>query len=326
MVDLKIQLPDDFFKEEVRCGYTITKDMKQLWAVQLDLLHELDRVCKLHNLKYFAIGGTLLGAVRHKGYIPWDDDIDVVMLRDDYEKLCKIAKESFAPEYFFQNAYTDNLVRKHAQLRRNNTTCFILNDYKKPYHRGIFIDIFILDSIPDSIEGQRKLKQKLKTKNFLLDKPNFPYYMVLEQNKIMFQNPIKYVIKLALYYPKMVLYYFLNLTHQGRINRFRKYDELAQSYRNSGSDCCTNILFYSTRNIDYRIHSAKAYQNPITLPFEGTTILAPNNYDEILTSHYGDYHKFKMGGSIHGCLYWDCDNDYSTYDSLTRNEFLHLFK
>ena len=91
MVKLEIELPEGFLDEEIRCGYTVTAKAKRAWAVQMDLLHKLDEVCKKYNLRYFADSGTLLGAARDKGYIPWDDDIDIVMLREDYEKLRDVA-------------------------------------------------------------------------------------------------------------------------------------------------------------------------------------------------------------------------------------------
>lgn len=78
---------DKFFEAEERCGYHISEKMKKVWAVELKLLDYFDQLCREHNLRYYIAYGTLLGAVRHQGFIPWDDDIDVVMFRDDYEKL-----------------------------------------------------------------------------------------------------------------------------------------------------------------------------------------------------------------------------------------------
>ncbi|MBR1621497.1 MAG: LicD family protein, partial [Prevotella sp.] len=101
MVNLKIKIPDTFLKEEVRCDYKITREMKELWAIELDLYMELKRVCNKFNLKFAADSGTLLGAIRHNGFIPWDDDMDFSMPREDYEKLCEIAPKEFAPPYYF---------------------------------------------------------------------------------------------------------------------------------------------------------------------------------------------------------------------------------
>ena len=96
---------DDFLKEENRDGYIVSPLMKKVWSVELDLLSELDRVCKKYDIKYYAAFGTLLGAVRNKGFIPWDDDIDVCMLRDDYARLKEVAKDEFSGKYYYQDWY-----------------------------------------------------------------------------------------------------------------------------------------------------------------------------------------------------------------------------
>ena len=92
MVELEIKLPEGFLEEEVIDGVKVDRKTKEIWAVEMDLYFQLRRVCEKYGLKYFADGGTLLGAVRHKGFIPWDDDMDFAMKRDDYEKLCPWAK------------------------------------------------------------------------------------------------------------------------------------------------------------------------------------------------------------------------------------------
>ena len=123
MVNLKIDLPQGFLNAETRCDYIITEKMKEVWAVELDLLVEFDRICKKHGIKYVASGGTMLGAVRHHGYIPWDDDIDLMMTREEYEKLCSIASSEFKHPYFFQTEDTDpGFMRYLARLRNSDIT------------------------------------------------------------------------------------------------------------------------------------------------------------------------------------------------------------
>ena len=133
MVTLSIQLPEDFLNEEVRSGFTVTRKMKEVWAVELDLLAQFDRVCRKHAIHYVASGGTLLGAIRHHGFIPWDDDIDLMVSRSDYDKLCAVAAQEFGQPYFFQTEYADpGFMRGFARLRNSATAGIQRFEYNKP--------------------------------------------------------------------------------------------------------------------------------------------------------------------------------------------------
>ena len=101
---IRTRLPENFLNEEVRCGYTIDAKHKRIWAVELDLLSEFQRICKAYQIKYFAFAGTMLGAVRHKGYIPWDDDLDVALTRTEFNIFCKVAQDELRFPYFLQTA------------------------------------------------------------------------------------------------------------------------------------------------------------------------------------------------------------------------------
>lgn len=157
-----MDLPVGFLKEEVRCGYRVSEKMKKVWAVELDLLEKFTSVCEKYNLRYFADAGTLIGAVRHQGFIPWDDDVDVVMPREDYDRLFEIAEKEFSYPYFFQTSLTENgFFRTHAQLRNSLTTGFIPYDRDKDINKGIFLDIFVLDGVADSALLRRLQKQEI---------------------------------------------------------------------------------------------------------------------------------------------------------------------
>ena len=126
-------------------------DLRRLQEVEVEILDEIVRICNKHNLEYFLIGGTCLGAIRHKGFIPWDDDIDIAMPRDDYEKFIDIAIKELKDDYFIQCNKTDKLhYLGYIKIRKNNTTFSNLKDgVKTESHLGFFVDIFPLDYTND---------------------------------------------------------------------------------------------------------------------------------------------------------------------------------
>lgn len=155
--------------EEIICDYLVTSKIKEVWQLELDMLEEVDRICQKYEIEYFLQGGTLLGAVRHKGYIPWDDDIDIVMRRNDYNKFLEIAQKELGDKYFLQYYKTERKYnRGHAQIRNPNTTAIIKGDEFNNFNKGIFIDIFPLDNIPnDKKEADKFIKEVKKRKDFL---------------------------------------------------------------------------------------------------------------------------------------------------------------
>ena len=146
--------PDDFLKEETRCEFHIDEKQKRVWMVVLDLVMEYIRVCEKYGLKYSAAFGTLLGAIRHNGFIPWDDDIDICMPRDDFEKFLQLS-DDFKDPYFLQTPYTDEgYYYSHAKLRNSQTTGF--SDIRGcfGFNSGLWIDIVPIDYVdPKDVEA-----------------------------------------------------------------------------------------------------------------------------------------------------------------------------
>jgi len=132
--------------------------LKKIQSVELEMLIEIDRICRKYNIKYSLDGGTLLGAIRHNGFIPWDDDADVVMLREEYEKFYKACKKELDTERFFlQEFRTDEYYRwGYSKLRRKDTLFLREGQEHIKCQQGIFLDIFICDEVPEN-EWLRKL-------------------------------------------------------------------------------------------------------------------------------------------------------------------------
>lgn len=131
-------------KDYTICGY----DIKEIQNKMLEILVEVDRVCKQYNIKYVLDSGTLLGAVRHQGFIPWDDDIDIAMLREDYDRFCEVAKTALKEKFVFETMHTckdfSNIFGKVFDV----STKYVQKNTKHlNMPQGIFLDIFPVDNV-----------------------------------------------------------------------------------------------------------------------------------------------------------------------------------
>lgn len=123
--------------------------LRRLQLAELEILDEFVHVCEKYGLRYYLVGGTLLGAVRHQGFIPWDDDIDVAMPREDYDRFADVAASELGPQYFYQSPETDPYYfLTYAKMRKNGTEIYEERFKNARFHKGIFIDIFPLDFCP----------------------------------------------------------------------------------------------------------------------------------------------------------------------------------
>jgi phosphorylcholine metabolism protein LicD/2-polyprenyl-3-methyl-5-hydroxy-6-metoxy-1,4-benzoquinol methylase len=149
-------------EEEKIAKVQVPEHRKQVWKRQLELLDVIDSLCKNNGIRYFLIHGTLLGAKRHKGFIPWDDDIDIALLRDDYEKLKELSENKLSDPYFLQTPENDAecFYGGYMKLRNTNTTAMELINWGHNCNQGIWIDIFPLDACYNDLEmNNNKLRK-----------------------------------------------------------------------------------------------------------------------------------------------------------------------
>ena len=292
---INIHLPQGFLDEETRCDYLISSEMKAVWAVELDLISEFQRVCEKHHLTYYASGGTMLGAMRHKGFIPWDDDVDLMMMRSEYEKLCQIAPKEFTGRYFWQTEQTDHYsARGHAQLRNSETTGILLSEEKTKlsFNQGIFIDIFPMDNIPDDPQEKDRFYDDLSRlrADYQAERDiAFDYHFEWRKD---FIRPIGRFIKHCFHR------FFLKSKFD---QDFNTYETLAKTYMNEPTKRVVLTPFYIPRYT----WEADLFSSYTMEPFEFMSIPIPCGYDRILSIQYKDWHKFVRGGNIHGGVIFD---------------------
>lgn len=270
---IKLSLPEHFLDEEIRCGYTVSPKLKKIWAVELDLLNEFLRVCKKHGIKASIFGGTLLGAVRHKGFIPWDDDLDVALDRENFNKLCKVAPSEFRHPYFLQTARSDRrFFFAYARLRNSETTAIISGHETSDYNNGIYIDIYVLEGYTDSIiQWQLQNFLQIVTVKFLT-----LYYQGKRRNNSLKER----VLRLPRPFVRMFSYEAL----------LKLYESVLGMYTKSSSRIGIR---------DEMTQTAKRYwffKNEFDIieeiPFENLMVPSPVGRDMILTRIFGNFMEF----------------------------------
>lgn len=279
-------------EEETRNGYTISKEMKEMWDIQMRMAKKVIEVCNKHGLRIWADSGTLLGAVREKGFIPWDDDIDLVMLREDYDKLVKIAPTEFEGPFFFQCAYTDKLYpRGHAQMRYNGTAAILPHEVDCKFNQSIFVDIFVLDTLPSDTQLLASETVRAEMLRYFLEMRVF--------DKCEWSSP-KSILRHAFVY---VLFFFIS---------YRKvFSKFERHYAEMGDGAELSYPAYSLRSLLKYRYKKEWFAETLNLPFEDTTLPVPVGYDNILKSLYGpNYMTPVKAPTAHGTLIFDPHRSY----------------
>ncbi|SDB46885.1 lipopolysaccharide cholinephosphotransferase [Pseudobutyrivibrio sp. YE44] len=239
------------------------EDINELHNIQLEMMEQFDKLCKEEGLTYFLAGGTLLGAIRHKGFIPWDDDVDLSMPRPDYEKLMSLGKNH--PEKFGFLSLTQigdgtNYPLPFAKIE--NTKTVIKKGDKS--QGGLFIDIFPIDGYGDNKDNAKMLIRKACDSGCRIGRTFLPW------SELKFKTALCKVLYILKGREKMYKDLIMNLQK----NDFYKSEYIGSTF---GLRCEKEIIERWT------------FETTIELPFEGKMFMAPKGYDQYLTQMYGNY-------------------------------------
>lgn len=241
--------------------------LHQLHQVEIEILDEIVRICENNNLRYFLIGGTLLGAVRHRGFIPWDDDLDIAMPRTDYEMFEKLCKTELQEKYYVHSSETDkNYWLPFMKIRKHNTAFDEARlENADVSMNGIWVDIFPLDNA-------KKLNSFGKRIRTTIIKKNLQHFIVYKRHK---RWPHPFLSKLVFVIAKPVSIY-----------RLRKIQDWFMKFDNN-KDCPYYINFGSKYDPIHQTILKTDYEPSYTLEFEGKIYSVPGNYQNILIRIYG---------------------------------------
>lgn len=244
--------------------------LKKLHNVEIEILDEIVAICEKHNLKYYLIGGTLLGAVRHGGFIPWDDDLDIGMPRKDYEKFLSIASKELREQYMIDNKDTNKkYYLNFTKIRKKNT--IFEQDFQINYDgpKGIWVDIFPVDEA-------KSLKNKLTPVQKKIN--NIIFRLLHYKNGFILGNKFNFIKK---FLGKICI-----IKHETLLNIQEKWLKLQDG---KNYDCIVNLA--STYDYKKEIFKKEDIYPLAEMTFENKKYKVPKNYKKVLKQVYGDYMK-----------------------------------
>ena len=279
---------EDFLKPEVRCGFLVDEKRKRLWKALLDMLEVVMKICDKHGIRYFLDGGSLLGAVRHKGIIPWDDDVDITVLRADYEKLQNVLPKELPSCYFMQTSATDpQYTITHIKIRDNRTSAIATYHArdKRAYNMGVFLDIFPFDGMPTDVRKQKKQLRDLRIVSTI-------HFLATTKNLTGVKRRIASIVCRVIY--KMM----------GSRGVYRWRERIASRYSFPMPRRMVSAIAESGYKVQREMHW---YRDVAKLKFEYLTCSVPIDYEACLKEQFGDWRVPIVGTGNHGNIDFDLD-------------------
>ncbi len=299
-----VKFNDSFYEPEIRCDFRVGSKRKKVWAREIEIIDIFDGICKKHGLRYWATHGTLLGAIRHQGFIPWDDDVDLVMPREDYEAARRIMAEELPDPFEWQDLYTnlakcspEQITEAHtlpfAKIRNRMTTAIEPPVMPSLINQGIWIDIFPLDDGLDD-EGLTPHMFEIEKELYaaVFGDASIKEYLVSEEfNPALSREDLKGIISLHL------------------IEKFRMYEEIVSSFKGSSSK-------YSIKHFEilgwWGCFDKSFFDETVLKPFETIMLPVPARYHELLVELYGEDYNTPIMDHVHSAIF-DPDTSYIDY-------------
>ena len=281
-----MEIEREFFYDEVQDGFYIPGIMKRAWGAGLTILSEIDRICNQYDIPYYADGGTLLGAVRNGKFIPWDDDIDIMMLRKDYNKFKEIIEDELAKELSFNTLETQE---HHYSFFTTISTqgvdvhSGLLRKFQE-YPFMAAVDIFVIDELSEKSEEEQRRKRVLMGFLAILNRlKKNP-----EKNE-MFQEELKKLENL------ISVHFDRDLPLERQL--YKEIERELIQYNGKGSERLACIPWYMLHeNCSY---PKTAFEKRKRIPFYTASLPVPEDYDAVLRAEYGDYHRKVRAGGGH---------------------------
>lgn len=247
-------------------------ELEKLKKIELDMLIEFDKICRKNNIKYILCGGTLIGAIRHNGFIPWDDDIDICMLREDYNKFVKIYKKELNKKYYFQSMENEEkCVTIFSKIRRKDSIYSESISNLDENKQGIWIDIFPVDNISDN---------KLISKFYM-------FRVIVLKILLSFKSGNNVISKSFM---KSIILKILKLISKlYNTNKLKK--KLNLSINKFNNKKTYSVASYGGCYLFKEILKKEYFEDIIEHKFENHNFYIPKKYDELLRNYYGNYMK-----------------------------------
>lgn len=295
-----LTFPREYFEAQERDGFLVDTTMKTVWAAEIEVLNEVAIICDRHELTWYAAYGTLLGAARHGGFVPWDDDIDIWMLRDDYRKLMEYLPQELPNGFMIRSPHAREGYPEYQVYIDNCDRISIEPEHLERFHGCPFmvgIDIFPLDTLPDE-------KKKLD-----MQKALFSTALMLQQMRYDQQTGNKKTTpeeERWAFQSVDVLLHNLNQLYGIRIssdllkgeNLDKGLEQLWQAAETLGKDGSELAMY-----LDYLQYGKKYqkswFERTEALNFEGFQVPVPCGFDEALQVVYGDWHVIKRNARMH---------------------------